>query len=95
MTFYIVMTVCVGALFIWIWNIAMNWSPSDDEDFDTSRWSGAQLRTAPLSRDGEGVLASKQAKILELAIIIDHPKPCPEHKHKVAVLDHQPNSGGL
>ena len=33
-TFYIVMTVLVGALFIWF--IAMNWSPSDDDDFDDS-----------------------------------------------------------
>jgi amino acid transporter len=31
-TFYIVMTVLVGALFILF--IAMNWSPSDDDDFD-------------------------------------------------------------
>jgi len=32
-SFYIVMTVLVGALFIWF--IAMNWSP-DDDDFDDS-----------------------------------------------------------
>jgi uncharacterized membrane protein len=33
-TFYIVMAVLVGALFIWF--IAMNWSPSDDDDYDNS-----------------------------------------------------------
>jgi uncharacterized membrane protein len=31
-TIYIVLTVLVGALCIWV--IAINWSPSDDDDFD-------------------------------------------------------------
>jgi hypothetical protein len=34
MFFYIVMTLLVGALFTWF--IALNWSPSDDDDYDNS-----------------------------------------------------------
>ena len=47
-------------------------------------WSVDELEECFVVKDGAG----------QALAIIDHLRPCLEYKHKAALLDHQPSSGG-
>ena len=64
LTFYIEMTVLVGALFIWF--MAMTWSPSDDDDFDEGMDMGHRVAFATSHVPQHGRIAANIAKLPDL-----------------------------